>query len=247
MITGLYAATSGMLANSRALDTIGNNVSNAGSAGYKTDDVIFTSFGDALTYRIGGSVTAGVGTTSNGALVDTVYTDYRQGNLEETGRSLDLALWGNGFFTVRQPNGAEALTRNGQFAVDANGYLIDAMGNQVLGQNGALQVGIAEIAVDGTGRVYAAGQYIDTLRITSPQDPAALTKQEGGLLTGFAGQPQAAWDGKVQQGYLETSSVDLGEEVTGMIERSRAFQSCSQMVKMLDTVLEKTVNEIGRI
>jgi len=247
MIKGLYTAASGMLSNSQAINTISNNVANASTAGYKKDDVVFSSFGDALTYRIGGSGTAAVGGTTNGVCVGEVFTNYEQAPLEQTGGTLDLALEGEGFFTVRMNDGALALTRNGQFAVDTEGYLTDVMGNQVLGENGALQVGDASFRVSTSGEVYVDGQYLDTLRITCPADLQGLEKQEGGLLTGFEGQEQLAFTGNVQQGYLETAGLDLAEEITSLIESSRAFQSCSQLVKMMDTILEKTVNEIGKV
>ncbi|MGI5891283.1 MAG: flagellar hook-basal body protein [Bacillota bacterium] len=247
MIKGIYTAASGMMCNSRAIDIIGNNVANSNTTGFKKDSVVFSSFGDALTYRVSNYGTASLGQTTNGVVVQEIFTDYKQSPCEQTNNDLDLALEGEGFFTLRLNDGTLALTRNGQFTIDGNGCLSDFDGNHVLGKSGSIQVDNANFMVDAKGNIYIDGEYFDTLRISNPTDPQSLQKRQGGLLIGFNEQNQLPFTGQVRQGYLESASLDLIGEMTGLIESSRAFQSCTQIVKMMDSVMNKTINELCKI
>lgn len=245
MDNGLYAATTGMLTRSRAIDVTANNMANAGTAGFKKDGVATEEFGAYLTYRLSGGQSVPIGTITRGSNISEVYTRSGQGALETTGKNLDLAILGEGYFTLQREDGSTVLTRNGAFMIDDQGYLADAEGNLVLGQNGPIQVGGAQFTVYANGAVENAGGYIGTLRITVPQDPAALTKLSDSLYVNGGGEQP--FSGQIYQGRLERSNVDVTEEMAAMIESSRAYQSCSQIVRMLDQIYQKTVNEVGRV
>ena len=246
MIRGLYTAGSGMLTSDRAIDLIGNNIANSATAGYKSDRLMTTTFGERLTYQVG-LENRQIGSTSSGVAADQVVTSFTQGGISETGNPLDLAIAGDGFFAVETSDGETMLTRNGQFSVDQEGYLADASGNRVLGEKGAIRIEASDIQVDASGRVYSGGEYSDTLKIINPTDPTGITKQGEGLFSFDDGAEMNDFTGQILQGCMESSNVDMVTEISEMMIRSRSFQSCSKIVQMTDEILEKTVNEIGRV
>lgn len=243
MYIGLYSATSGMLSNQRALNVTGNNIANAQTSGFKKDLLLISSFGDNTAVKVDGNP---VGTMSYGAIANSVATDFTQGFLNPTGRSLDIGIQGNGFFTIKRNDGTTALTRSGQFEIDGNGYLVTSKGEFVQGENGNIKVDNSDFTVNEDGEIYMGGNFIDKLKITCPSDTAALTKISDGLYS-FNAQGTVQFNGTIKQQTLETSNIDMTDEMTDMIKSSRAFQSCSQMVKMLDETLKKSVNELGRL
>lgn len=247
MNNAIYAATSGLLNRSRALDVTASNLANANTAGYKRDRLLTSSFGERVAMRLqsDGSRTE-IGSETHGAIVDEVFTDYSQGVVDNTGRALDFAIIGEGFFSIETAGGQEAATRDGSFQVDGEGYLRTMTGGYVLGQGGRIQVGAGEVSIDAAGVVTSDGQVVDTLAILVP-DPEGdnLTKQSGNAFTQPGGQ--GAFTGRIAAGKLERSNVDVGEEMAAMMAASRAFQTCAQAVRILDAINEKTVNEIGRV
>lgn len=243
MNNAVYAATTGLLNRARALDVSANNLANAGTAGFKRDELITSTFHEQVTLRIDGSVQE-IGEGNNGAIGDAVYTDLSQGSLEKTGRTLDVAILGDGFFAVEDAQGGGWITRNGSFQVDADGYLTTSTGAFVLGPNGRLRVNSGELAISETGEITVNGQNAGSLLIVVPQNPDALEKQANGMFTRPAAN--GVFEGRIMQGHLERANLDMVEEMANMMAASRAFQSCSQVLRILDTVNQKTVNEIGR-
>lgn len=245
MNNAVYAATTGMLNRAKALDVTANNLANAGTAGFKRDQLITSTFNEQVLYRLEGGLQE-IGADNHGAIMDELHTDASQGLLDSTGRYLDLAIRGDGFFSVEDGAGAAGLTRNGSFRVSDGGFLVTASGAYVLGENGRMQVGAGDILVNEAGEVTAGGNYVDTLLLVLPQDPNVLQKQADGTLDNPGGVGGAAVRGTVMQGYLERANVDMIEEMTAMVSASRAFQSCGQVLRILDSVNQKTVNELGR-
>jgi flagellar basal-body rod protein FlgG len=247
MNNAIYAATTGLLNRSRALDVTASNLSNANTSGYKRDRLITSTFNEQLAYRVEGDGSrTQIGSDNHGAIVDQVFTDYSQGVVDNTGRALDFAIIGDGFFSIETAGGQQASTRDGSFQVDGEGYLRTATGGYVLGQNGRIQVNAGVVAIDEKGVVSSDGQAVDTLSILVP-DPQNnnQTKQSQNALSQPTGQ--GAFTGRIVSGKLERSNVDVGEEMAAMMAASRAFQSCAQVVKILDAVNQKTVSEIGRV
>jgi flagellar basal-body rod protein FlgG len=248
MNNAVYAATTGMLNRAKVLDATANNLANAGTAGFKRDQLITSTFNEQVLYRLEGSERnmVEIGADNHGAIMDELHTDASQGQLESTGRYLDFAIRGDGFFSVEDGAGAAGLTRNGSFHVRDDGFLVTASGEYVLGQRGRMQVGAGDITINEAGEVSAGGNYVDTLALVIPQDPNVLVKQADGTLNNPGGINAAGVRGVVMQGYLERSNVDMIEEMTAMMAASRAFQSCGQALRILDGIDQKTVNEIGR-
>lgn len=244
MNNAIYAAATGMITRSNALNVIGNNLTNANTSGYKKEILLSSEFGSQLLYKLGSSVTE-LGTTSHGVLGSDVYTQFNQEGMTETSRSLDLAINGAGFFTLTLADGTTALTRDGQFSIDNEGYLVGANGAYVTGQNGKIKITDDNFTVSAGGKIYSGGSLVDTLRITNPENTDAMTKTSNGLYSYNGGTTEFA--GKIVQGAIENSNVNVSDEMVNLIAESRAFQSCSQVVKQLDEMMEKTVNEIGRM
>lgn len=220
----ISAMAAGLKYRTQSMNITANNLANAESIGFKRSEVQASEFGSYLSNRIDGSATQ-IGGGNRGVTASKVYNDDSQGAIYATESKLDFALNGEGSFTLSGAGGGQIMTRDGRFQTDENGYLTDADGNFVMGQNGRIYVGAGDIAVSEDGGVWTGGYYKDTLMINS----------NGGLPC------------KVMQGYLERSNVNLTDEMAAMIDDSRAFQSCSQIVRSADKILEKTVTEIGKV
>ena len=244
MDNAIYAAASGMLTRSKAMDIIGNNLANANTAGYKKDKLLTTDFGSQITYSINRDVTQ-VGSTNHGTRGSGVYTQYEQGTFETTGRSLDFAFKGDGFFTLTQANGTTTLTRDGQFNIDENGFLVNSTGAFVMGEKGKIKVDTPDFTVNNDGEIFINNEFTDKLLITNPQNNNNIRKLSDGMLSNAANAGE--FTGSVWQGAIENSNVDVTEEMVDMISQSRSYQACSQIIKQMDKVLQKTVNEIGRL
>jgi flagellar basal-body rod protein FlgF len=246
MDNAVYAATTGMLNRAKALDITGNNIANVNTAGYKQQQLTTRTFGEYVTYRVSAEGKTPIGQGTHGCIADSIYSDISQGTFQQTGRSLDLAIAGDGFFVTEDQNGNRRLTRDGNFYIDGEGYLTAASGAYVVGQNGTINLGAsAALTVGADGTLSADGQYLDRLSIVVPDNAGGLAKQADGTYT-YAGGT-GAFTGNILQGSLELSNVDMTEQMATMIEESRSFQSLSQIVRILDTVNQKAVNEIGEV
>ncbi|OJU14287.1 MAG: hypothetical protein BGN88_08845 [Clostridiales bacterium 43-6] len=242
MISGFYAASSGMLTQNQNINTIGNNIANAQTTGYKKETLVTSTFGDHLEYNMSGDE---VGSSNFGKTAAGTYTAFSQGIIEDSDRTLDFAINGSGFFTV-DVGGAVALTRNGRFCVDENGYLTNEKGNRVQGQAGDIFVGTANFTVNSFGEIAVNGKQTDTMKIACPADVSGLVKIGDGLYIN-AGEGTVPFTGMVLQNALEASNVSMSDEMTSMIAGSRAFQSCSQIIRMLDQIMQKSANELGKV
>lgn len=246
MSRGIYAATSKLINCSSAMNITGNNIANADTCGFKKDKLVSQTFGEYLVYKMGKDGSSQIGGISHGIIENQVATSYQQGVLTATGRSLDLAIEGEGFFNLQTPEGQVRLTRCGQFCLNENGMLADASGNLLLGKNGPLSIGQADFTVSEDGEIMVEGKSAGVLLITCPTDLTALVKEEGTTFSYNAYIDQAGnFQGKVKQGFLESSNVNMIDEMSNMMQYSRSFQTASQIVKMMDKVEERTVNDLA--
>jgi len=244
VLRSMYIAGTGMLAQKQKLDVLTNNIANIDTTGYKKDTLVSRSFQDLMIDLDDPNIVS-VGLQNTGIHVDQIVTRFEQGNMEETGRLSDVALEGEGFFVVSTPEG-ERYTRDGAFGVSANGYLVNADGYYVSGENGNIYVGGGEFTIDESGYVTVNGATVDRLRVVTFDDLTGLRKTGNNLFLSNAGQAVPS-DAKVMQGYLESSNVNMSEEAVSMIEVSRAFGINQRVLQMIDASLEKTVNEVGRV
>jgi len=252
MIRCFYTAGTGMLVQRDRMDVLANNLTNVDTTAYKSDALISGSFKDLLIQRLhdpnGANAKGSVGPLGTGAHIDRVHTSFEQGGLEQTDRALDLALDGDGFFTIAAPQG-QRYTRDGSFAVSGDGYLVTSEGWYVQGENGRIQTGGDDFAVDGSGNITnAAGETLAKLRIVSFDDLSGLRKEGGNLYeNASAGPERATPQTKVIQGWLEGSNVDVTTEITRLLTVSKAYQTNQRVFGIVDSSLEKTVNEVGRV
>lgn len=273
MATGFYTAASGMLMQQRALNVAGNNVANLETPGFKTERVVSNVFRWELLNRIeNGDNLIGKGAPVH--IVRDVPTNFDQPSaLEETERPFDMAINGIGFFNilVKGQEGAEGdaatdqvyLTRNGNFDIDPEGYLILRGAGRVQGQKGDIHVGGSSFRVDADGVIFdEEDKEIDSLKISEANDNTLLTVARNGLykadpdpqatplstsgaITYDTGEAAGVHDVEkpaIRQGWLETSNVDLNREMALLIEIQRNFDACRQAMKMVDAIDAKTVN-----
>jgi flagellar basal-body rod protein FlgG len=231
MIEGLYSAAAGMSAQQEQLDAIGNDLANVSSTGYKAERVAFSD----LLYNQADM--AGTETSSgSGSKAQTIGANQSQGTIRETGDPLDLAIEGEGFFQVTRANGQQSLTRDGTFGVDASGTIVNSEGSKLappIKLPAGVQPGEVRIAPDGT--VTAGSRtlgQIKLLTVTSPEH--LLSDGSGGFsATAESGAPRAiaADAGKIHQGALEGSNVDLDREMALMVSTQRDFQMTSSAIQ----------------
>ena len=230
---------SGVLTQGRVLDAISNNVANSETSGYKKSRVVQKAFGDLLLERVDQNKTP-IGKASLMDTASEAVTDYSEGTLSQTGRKLDFAIAGDGFFAV-QGNSGTVYTRNGSFNVDSDGYLVLKGQGRVLGSNGKpLRPGTDDISSDGQGNLTAGGRSIGQMGVFRFQNNAALKTVGEGMFQGTSAQrvaePNVLWKS------LEGSNVNMTKEMTDALSSERGLQSCSEALKMYDTILDQAVS-----
>ena len=244
-----------MTTQMKKLDVISNNLANVNTTGFKKDSTIISSFPEMLMTKVNdrtrtGATQQGIGRVSLGAQVDAIYTNFSQGSFVRTDDKFNVAIQGDGFFTVTTPNGDERYTRDGSFVVSANGQLKTQEGNLVMGQAGVATLGeefltkAHEVFIDDGGRIIVDGEQVDALRIVSFEDQAALQKTGDNLYQGNGNV--VPFNGKVIQGFLEDTNVNPVTAMVDLITVSRAYEANQKMIQVHDTLMGKAVNEVGK-
>ena len=260
MMRGLYAAAAGMLSAFTRQETVNNNLANANTPGFKRDVTPVRAGQSVGEVRdVGGlfsvpyetrPVRTMIGKVGTGALNDPVTTDFSDGDLRETGNELDLAIVGRGFFQMQGPEGETFYTRAGQFARDAGGRLVDASGNFLVGDEGPIQVRQGPVSVDPDGTIFADGEEVGILRIMDFADDVALEKRGDNAFVPTDPEARPTFADElttVQQGALEGSNVSPSQAVVEMMSAMRSYEAAQRMVQLNDTIMERTVNDIGRV
>jgi flagellar basal-body rod protein FlgF/flagellar basal-body rod protein FlgG len=244
MVSGKYSALSGSVSRQQAMDNIANNLANLNSTGFKKDRISFESV-------LRGSQQIGQARGINYSRIRTIGTDFSQGALRDTGRDLDLAISGEGFFKI-QRDGQTFFSRNGSFYLDQNGMLKTSDNFNVLDASGQpIQLPDAlgkKIYIDEAGSIVLdttpSGQRIGVFTVS---DPAKLEKQGNSLYRlGDGATSQPAEEARIVQGSLETSNINMVEEMTRMIETQRRFDACVKVQKSYSTIGEKQ-SELGTV
>ena len=255
MLRGLYMAGQGMLLQRRHMDVITNNIANSDTTGFKREMLVSHSFDSVMVQRIN-DVHSGplpraagpqdVGRMHMGTQVDQLFINFDPGGLEETERSTDLALIGDVFFVLQTPDG-ERFTRAGAFYVDDLGYLVDGVGNLLLGADGPINVGGLNFEIDAFGGVRVDGELAATIRVVSFEDNNSLRKQGSNLFFSIEDPLEEPAEFRIIQGFLETSNVDIGREMVDMLTTFRAYETNQRILSMIDETLGRAVNEIARL
>ena len=254
MIRSLWISKTGLEAQQTQLDTITHNLANVSTNGYKRSHAVFE---DLLYQNLRQSGAASTQQTQLptglqlGTGVRPVATarNFSQGNLQQSGNNLDLAINGQGFFQIAMPDGSVGYTRDGSFQVDAQGQIVNANGHPVspsitvpaTAQN-------VTIAVDGTVSASMPGsstpQQLGQIQLASFVNPAGLDPKGNNIFveTAASGNPQtgnagANGLGVLNQGYVETSNVNVVEELVAMIQTQRAYEINSKAIQTSDQML----------
>ncbi len=235
MLEGLYAAASGMEAQQQQLDSIGNDLANASTTGYKAERVGFRE----LLYNqvdIAGTTT----TQGAGAAAQSIGRNQAQGSIQSTGDPLDLAITGPGYFTVKRADGTVALTRDGSFQVNAGGQLTTAEGN-LLDPPITLPKGSSpsEVAISPDGTVSVGTKTVGKIALVTVASPDHLLAAGGNLFTSNAssGTPRPSTAATIKQGALEGSNVDVGNDMVQMIGAQRSYQLESSAIQTENQML----------
>ncbi len=257
MVRGLYTAYTGMINQQKRLDTVTNNLANASTTGFKREGLTSKSFDQMLTVKLNDLsvpyLNEGIGKMSLGVKIGENYTDYSQGSLKETGNTYDLALAGNGFFTIsytdKKGNTSEKYTRDGEFTMDSEGYLRTLEGDYVQGEGGDIMIPVetSEVSIRDNGDIYADGEYVDSLRIVDFEDYNNIEKFGENLYNVVDGATETESTAAVKQGYLEMSNINVVKEMVEMITISRAYESNQKLIQTEDDMLDKSVNQIGKV
>jgi len=251
---GLMIAASGVQVNMYRQDVFANNLANVKTPGFKADLASIRqrdaeAIEDGLSFDRRKPILDMLG---GGVFAEPTRIRFDVGPIEKTGNDTDLALTDeNTFFVVQLPNGEKRLTRDGRFAVDRQGFLIQATnGNRVLNEDDdPIQVGEGgRISFDRVGAVQVEGEEVDRIGLADVVDKTQLFKEEHGLIrmgSEAARQPAAVRD--VQPGYLEGSSINPIQELNRVISSGKAVSANANMIRYFDTTMEQSINRLGRV
>jgi len=261
MIRGLYTSALGMTTQMQRMDVVSNNIANVNTTGFKRDGVAAHSFSCRMGHRVDDPVANGilrlmgntrpVGRMSPGVFIDEVFTDFVTGGFRETGNPLDIAIAGSGFFavTVTNPDGTfqEKFTRDGNFTIAADGTIMDMAGARLQNVDGDnIVVPSGNIIIGSDGRLLVNDEYIATIRIVDIANPTSLRKTRGNYWAVTDETELTAFNGRIEQGFLENSNVQAVREMVELVALHRAYEANSRMVQIHDETLGRAVNEIAR-
>ena len=167
--------------------------------------------------------------------------DQKDGALSQTGRALDLALRGEGFFSVQRGE-QTLLVRAGSFRRDTEGVLVNAAGDKVLGAGGPITLEKDAMRIDSQGRIWDGEQQLGQLQLVAVEDPSRLQPVQGGFL--YDGTT-ADFKGTVQQGAVEHTNVDVAEESIRLMELTRHVESVQRAISIYDKAMDTGVNRLG--
>ena len=253
MNLSLYSAATGMEAQQLNLNTIANNLANVNTPGFKRSkiefqDLLYQKPRSSGAEAGGGNVVPTGIEVGNGSRVAATAKVFTQGQLTSTGEKLDMAIQGDGFFEIQKPDGTTAYTRDGAFKLSPNGQITTSDGMPVLSGFQPVPAGTTSIAISENGDVtYDGASGAQTFRVTLTRfaNPSGLKSIGGNLYdetpasgTPESGNPNEDGFGGVLQGYIETSNVNIVEEMVNLIVAQRAYEINSKSIQTSDEMLQ---------
>ena len=255
MNQALWIAKTGLSAQDTRLATIANNLSNAATIGFKRDSVVFEDLFYQVRRQPGAQSSQNTQVPSGlqvgtGVRVIGTQKEFSAGSMEVTEKPLDLAIVGRGFFEILMPDGSSGYTRNGQFQISSEGEMVTARG-LTLQPSIAIPDDVQSITISPDGIVeatvfgQAAPQTLGTLTVTNFVNPTGLqaigsnlymeTAASGSPVTGT---PGSAGIGRLEQGTLENSNVDVVQELVSMITTQRTYEMNSKVISTADQMMQ---------
>jgi flagellar basal-body rod protein FlgG len=257
MLRALYSSASGMQSQQTNLDVIANNLANVNSTGYKVmrpqfQDLLYDTTNSAGSQQGGGNQVPASLQIGQGSMTAGTERIFTQGEMQQTGSDMDVAINGSGFFEVQMPDGSLAFTRDGSFKLDSSGRIVTNEGYPLQGGFQAVPVGTTKVTITNSGAV----TYTTPSGDTSSQVQLARFINPGGLeamghnlykdtkASGAAelGTPGENGFGKLQQGFLELSNVSVVQEMVNLILAQRAYEVNSKAVQAADEMMQQSNN-----
>lgn len=234
-----------MRADAEAVRVIGHNIANAQVVGYRRQIPVSSA---AETFAAAADeAVANMQSLGMSAPTTHIASDLRAGTLQSTGRPLDVALEGSGYFVLQGTSGS-LLTRRGDLQVSADGILTAANGDPVLGEQGVIEIGIGTPVIDADGTIRVDGAVLDRLRVVQVTQEEALQYLGNGMFVandtaGVVTQDQAL----LRQGFLESSNISPVGEMVQMMEAMRRFEGAQRFARGYDQLMEKAISELGKV
>jgi len=240
MIKGMFTSASAMIPNVKKQELFANNLANTTTTGFKKDRLFTKELSRAVEKQLPRR------NDWEKPMVDQVYVDYAPGVFDKTGNSLDFAIDGDGFFSLISPDGQTVLTRSGAFEVDSEGFLSYPGGYRVLGEGGPIQVGSGKVTVSPTGEVEVNGAQVDRMVPMSVDDVEKLQRLGGSVFAVPQDQQLIpALSASIKQGYLETSNVNVVQEMVDMMVSYRTYEANARALQQQDASLEHLFNRVA--
>ncbi len=256
MINSLWIAKTGMEAQQTQLDIISNNLANVSTNGFKRSHAVFedlmyqnlrqvgSNASEQATLPTGLQIGLGVRTVASAR-------NFSQGNMQQTGNPADISIQGKGFFQVTMPDGTIGYTRDGSFQIDSQGRIVNASGLPIVG-GGTVPANASGLSVASNGTITAVvpgsttPTTVGALTIANFINPAGLEPKGQNVYAESAasgqptvGTPGADGLGPLMQGYVETSNVNVVQELVTMIQTQRAYEMNSKAIQTSDQMLQK--------
>lgn len=233
-----YIALSALRTRLQQLDRLADDLSNVGTIGYRGGRTIQLT---STRAEFQGALRSAVDTQTGPMRLDT-----SAGTIAPTGRGLDAAIVGDGFFVVETPQGLQ-YTRNGHFQQGIDGLLVASDGAVVQGTDGPITLGAGEARIDVDGRVWSGQTAVGRLLIVGVPDPAAMARGDGARLLAGAQTPEPLDDAHVQPGALEDSNVVLAEGLARLTSVSRSFEALQRAIStVLNDIDGRFIDHMGR-
>ncbi len=254
---GMYLSATGVLTSSYRQDVLANNLANAETVGFKRNLALFHErLAEATVARGRGGTGSDFDPLfdqmTGGHLVSPTAVDTRQGELEQTGNTLDVAVQGSGYFAVKHGDETR-LTRDGRFMLDRAGNLIlaNSAGDRVLDADGqpiVIDPSLAPgLSITEDGQLSVQGRSLAQIGLFDVPDPTQLVKRGGTLLSYPDPNQFRAATGTLRSQFLDRSNVDPTMELTQLMDAQRQIEANANMIRYQDQTMGKLVNEVGKI
>lgn len=258
MLKGLYTSYTGLKNEQNRMDILTNNLANVSTVGFKKEGSTSQSFDSVLANKLkdsseGLGAARRIGVNNPGVKIGENYTDYSQGSFRITDNTFDLALSGDGFFTIEFTNKAGEIstkyTRAGNFTLTQDGYLVTKDGDYVLG-TGNQKIKLdpkANTSIDYLGRIAQEGVVVAQIQVTDFEDYNYLKHYGETYFEPVEGAKIQASNAQVQSGCLEMANVQTVSEMVNLISITRAYETNQKIIQTYDSTLEVAVNQLGQL
>jgi len=238
MDSGFYAACTALMAQSQSLDVVANNLANSSTSGYRAQHSVFSS---VLAKAAGRPMSTLNQATNDYGVLGGSHLDLSQGGLERTGNDMDFAIEGAGFFVVQNSSG-RYYTRSGDFHV-ANGQLVTAQGDPVIGEGGIIQIVGAPLSVSADGTISVNGAVAGKLKVVDFKPGTPLESVGSTYYSAPKGSEVPATSAAIRQGSIESSNVNPVANAVELITVQRYADLMQRALSMFDSQFNKTATE----